>query len=506
MGVFSSSPIQVTPALPQLGETPKGERCALLVIGVCRSWTGPRFAKFLSRYSLKFKKVQKSRGEDYAVLDFDSGEDRLTAYNFLHGCQVSDEVFDVKPYYEYDPPPMPYATQAEIMKFSKIATQTVFQRMYPFKNKSTDERISRKLLDCKNFLKEVYSEPIKVITSPNTFPAHYRIDFNIGYDDNGKVTVGFNTSSRVNTTIIPASTSFNIPEKALQIAKDFQEYVEKNIFPPFDRETKTGKWKKISVRVATTGQIMVTISTIGNLPLSEVEALEDLFEKRADSVYLLKGDSADTSKHSCVVEADINSPQHAICGAQFILDKINELSFTIYPFTIFPYNFFIFSKIIESIKENAKLDENTVIVDLCCGIGTNCLCLSPFVKRTIGIDSQEKNIFNAMKNAEENKIMNSYFVHGSGSTVIDIANNIPSSERVIFLLDTTNVGPHNELTQQISRCHNVSMVIYITNAPETLGYELRRNLKGMNLSLTELYDEDPLTYDVKLLSFLTPID
>ena len=494
MGNIPSSPFEVTPALPPLEDTPKGERCALLILGVCRSWTGPRFAKFLSRYSLKFQKVQKSRGEDYAIMDFANGKDRLTAYNFLHACKLSDETFDVKPYNEYDPPPMPYAKQAEILKFSKLGTQTIIERMYPFLEKSDEERLKRKKKDCADFLSEVYTGEIEVVQSPDDFSAHYRVDLIVGYNNDGVPTVGLNTSSRVNTTVTEIDESFDFPENVVTIAHSFQSFVQRSIFPPYDRELKTGKWASISVRVTSTNKTMITIATIGSLPISEVEKLESEFGEMCDSLYWLKGEPSEICSES---------PHHTIKGGQFIIDEFNGLKFTIYPFTIFPFNLDIFSKMIDTMKSKANLDENTVLVDLCCGNGIVSLSLAPFVKRTIGLDSNEKNISTAMKNAEENKVMNAYFVHGTESTLLDITNNVSSSERIVCIFDTTNIGPHNEIAVQVNKCiKRISQLIYVTAAPETLGYELARTLPGTRLTQAVLFDENPLTYDVKLLGFL----
>ena len=123
----------------------------------------------------------------------------------------------------------------------------------------------------------------------------------------------------------------------------------------------------------------------------------------------------------------------------------------------------------------ASLDENTVLVDLCCGTGVNCLSLSKSVKRCIGIDSSESNIATSQRNAEENQIKNAYFVIGGQSSLGDIANNVTGTERLVGFLDTSQIGPHTEILKNASFCIKLKSLVYVTKSPSTLRYDLFRN-------------------------------
>lgn len=493
MGLSYSSPFQVTPALETLKHPPKGEPCALLVIGVCESWSEARFAKFLQRYNIQFQKVQKIRGQNYAILNFADNNDRITAYSFLHDCKISNNTFQVKPYVEYDPPPVPFATQSEIMKGSSLKTQTVIERKYLFLNKPAAERLERKKTETESFLKEVYTNPFEIVESPIDYSGHSRVDLLAGYDLDGNICVGFNSSSRVNCTITQIDESFKVPEQVINIARIFRDYISKSIFPPYDVDLRTGKWMKLSIRVSSTAGVLITIATNGGLPLDEVDKLKATLSPHANSIYWLKCDDN---------QASYSSPHHTISGAQFITEKVGGLTFPVYPFTVMPTNFYIFDKVIETVKTMASLNENTVLVDLCCGTGVNILNLAKFVKRAIGIDSNDSNVATSTHNAEDNAIKNAYFVLGGQSTLGDIANNVTSAENLVGILDTSQIGPHTEILKNASATHKLRKLIYITKSPSTLRYDIFRNFPDMKIMDVKLFDIDPLTIESQLVALL----
>lgn len=75
-----------------------------------------------------------------------------------------------------------------------------------------------------------------------------------------------------------------------------------------------------------------------------------------------------------------------------------EYKFTVSPFAFFQVNTNVFEKMLRLIEDFTKINENTVVLDICCGTGAIGICLSSKAKKVIGVDIIESAIENAKAN------------------------------------------------------------------------------------------------------------
>lgn len=504
-----------TTSIPPLESPEKDEPLALLVNGVCDAWTQMHFIQFLKRSGISFTKISKVRGQDFAIIEFKTNKDRQFAYNFLSGCELSNQ-FKLRPYHGYDPPPVPYATQAEIFKFSSMNTQPIFNRLFPLALIPLSERLKIKLEWAGKFLCDVlppnyklkivppleYSKKAKLTeenfsidfsfeNSDESTKYHKTIELTVGYDGDGEVAVGFNTSSQTYVTIAPIDVSFGFPDEIVDLAHDFTMFVRKSPFPPFDKNSYTGKWRNLWIRLSSTNEIMVTVVTYGGLPLAEVQRLEKLFKDRVHSFYWAKSEQSNY---------DATTPNRVLFGTPSITERIGEYKFTIHPFNPFPTNLTMFSNMMEKVIKIAELDTSTVLVDVGCGIGPQCIYLSSKVKRVVGFDTNEHLINVAMQNKDQNEIKNTFFIKGTAETGLnDVANNITSDEKIVCILNTSIPTPPVSSIKAIASCNKVKKFVYITDYLYNFAYDAQRLLLDGNeigtnpfkLAELELFDVQP---------------
>lgn len=92
-----------------------------------------------------------------------------------------------------------------------------------------------------------------------------------------------------------------------------------------------------------------------------------------------------------------------LSGKGYYSETLNGLNFNVSPFAFFQVNTPVFEKILDEISSFAKIDQNTVLLDVCCGTGAIGLCLSKNAKKVIGVDIIAAAIENAKKNIELNE-------------------------------------------------------------------------------------------------------
>ena len=488
MGSLLSALVESDPAIPPLQDPADDEPCALLITGVCDSWSQPRFIRFLSRLGLPYKTVIKRRGEDFAVVHFANNDDRRTVYQYLAGCQLADSVFTVKPFVDYDPPPMPFATQEEILTFSKLKRSTIHERLFPLGEMPHEERLRTKKASVAEFTQEVITGDLVFHEMPNDAQQHICVELLVGFDESGNVGVGFNSGSRTNVTIVTVDETFHLPERVVNVAREFAAFVDQSLFPPFDSNSDTGKWKALRMRHTSAGELMMVVVTFGGLPLFELQRLVETFTGKVESLHWVKGDRG---------IFDVRSPNRVIHGANFLEETISGLKFGVQPFSKFPSNLTAYGKMMERVCEMAHVDSNTVFMDVCCGVGTACLLVAAHVKRTVGIDKDEHMVNGAMKNTEMSEIKNAFFACGScEQSLLDVANNVAAGERIVCYMDTMNAGPHVQDMKAIRKCARVGTFLYVTESPYTFSYDCQRIL------LSEKEEGAPFTLEtVELFDF-----
>jgi 23S rRNA (uracil1939-C5)-methyltransferase len=257
-----------------------------------------------------------------------------------------------------------------------------------------------------------------------------------------------------------------------ELTTDFANFVENSLFPPFDYNSDTGKWRNVVLRCTREGRTMMVVTTFGGLPLKEVEGLVDHYQGIVTSLHWVKSDRLSYGP---------GSPNRVLCGSSFITERIGALQFAVLPFSPFPTNITVYQNILEHVAKAIALDQSTVFVDVGCGIGLACLFLSSRAKRCVGIDQDEHFIHGSKKNAEMNETRNAYFVHSDrehdcDQILLDLSNNMSTGERIVCFFDTMNSGPPVKTLKAVRNCEKVDTLVYCSESAYTFSYDCEQLL------------------------------
>jgi 23S rRNA (uracil1939-C5)-methyltransferase len=160
-----------------------------------------------------------------------------------------------------------------------------------------------------------------------------------------------------------------------------------------------------------------------------------------------------------------------IWGDEYIYDTIVDIRFAISEKSFYQVNPEQTTKLYEKALEYAKIEEDDVVIDAYCGIGTISLFLAQKAKKVYGIEVVEEAINDARKNAELNGMTNVEFVVGKAEEVMPKWKQEGMRPDVI-VVDPPRKGCDPEFLQAMIEMEP-RRIVYVSCNPSTLARDLR---------------------------------
>ena len=184
-----------------------------------------------------------------------------------------------------------------------------------------------------------------------------------------------------------------------------------------------------------------------------------------------------------------------IYGENYFVQVINDLYFKVSYDAFFQVNEYICSKLFDIISDN--IDNNSIVLDLYCGVGTLSLVASKKASRVYGIEIVENAILDAIKNAEINKKDNLYFMCGDASKLIDKINDDIDT----LIVDPPRSGLSKKIIDTILN-NKFKKIIYVSCDPQTLIRDLKLLNNDYKIKKVLALDMFSYTYHVETVCIL----
>lgn len=184
-----------------------------------------------------------------------------------------------------------------------------------------------------------------------------------------------------------------------------------------------------------------------------------------------------------------------VFGADHFIEMVGGLLFKETYDSFFQVNRYINGQLFDILKN--LLDENSVVLDMCCGVGTLSLIAASKAKKVYGIEIVENAVRDCMVNARMNKIENVEFMLGDA---------FKNAEKIEDDIDTVILDPPrmglskdgmNYLLKSLPK-----KIIYISCDPITLSRDLELLDGQYALKKTYLLDMFSYTYHVECVCVL----
>ena len=324
-------------------------------------------------------------------------------------------------------------------------------------------------------------------------PYYYRNKAVIPFgEENGKMIAGL-YKSRTHD-IIDMKKCYIIPKITTDIVKFLKNvFVELNI-PAYNELTGTGVIRYVIVRNSHKyPDISVTLTTLTpKLPKKEI-IIKKLIGKFDRIVSIIQNYNPDNTN------IILGKKSRILYGEDFILDEINDVRFKISHRSFYQVNPTQTEELYKKAIEYAEVEEDDVVIDAFCGIGTIGLSVASKVKHVYGVEVVKQAIEDAKTNAQINNISNATFVVGKAE---DVIKNWKSKDIDVLFVDPPRKGVDKTFLETVVMME-IPTIIYISCNVSTLARDLNF-LQANNYEVIEVtpYDMFPQTSHIESVTKL----
>ena len=201
-----------------------------------------------------------------------------------------------------------------------------------------------------------------------------------------------------------------------------------------------------------------------------------------DIMIVFKGEKYDINdiiNHFNITSIYLNDK--LIYGESYIIEKIDNIKYSIYPDSFFQVNKDNMKIMYDKAREYAGYGNN--LLDLYCGTGTIGIYLKDNFKHIDGIEINKDSIKNANINKKLNNINNIKFISGDAS----IAKN---NNYDVIIVDPPRSGLSKKVIDFLNKS-NAKRIVYISCNPKTLkrDIDLLKNYKIIKLEIINMFNK-----------------
>ncbi|XP_061115501.1 tRNA (uracil-5-)-methyltransferase homolog A [Conger conger] len=310
-------------------------------------------------------------------------------------------------------------------------------------------------------------EPIR----PSPVQTEYRnkCEFLVGIGANGEdKTVGFRLGKYKggSCAVVGPSESIHVPPEAKKVVQAFQDYIRTTSYSVYSPETYEGHWKQLTVRTSRTGQVMIMVYF--NPQKLEEEELGRLKSSLKQCFTEGEGKESGVTSLYFVREGQRTSPNvedlpcELVAGESWIHEELLGLKFRISPHSFFQVNTRATEVLYSAVGEWAQLDQDSTVLDVCCGTGTIGISLGKRVKKVIGIELCQEAVEDAKVNAKLNGLTNVEFHCGKAEDIFPSVLNAVVSRNLTAIVDPPRAGLHTKVILAIRRAEHLKRLVYVS--------------------------------------------
>ncbi len=128
----------------------------------------------------------------------------------------------------------------------------------------------------------------------------------------------------------------------------------------------------------------------------------------------------------------------------------------------------MFEKILDTVASWAGLDDETIVLDLCCGTGVIGIALSKHVKKIIGVEMIESAVQDCKANCALNDLPTEgpeakceYFCGKAEELLPEISKKI-AGNKIVAIVDPPRSGLHPAVLKSMRTCIGLDKIVYVS--------------------------------------------
>lgn len=467
--------------------------------------------KFLNKHGINPHKIKLLNKQMFAFVTFKNQEERDKAMKLVHGMQWKNKVLSVRLAKPKADPILKKRKQEEESEAGQPGAKRaagsqeaeegeeeplsiqIANAVTPLWNVPYDEQLKRKDQEVEAILQKLTREignnnkamlpwlfvqkeknnkmccPLEPIR-PSPVQTEYRnkCEFVIGVGADGEdKTVGFRLGKYKGGTcaVVSPSETTHVSSEAKRIVQAFQQFIRTTPYAVYSPETYEGHWRQLTVRTCRTKQTMAMVF-FNPQKLQE----EELIELKANlRHYFTEGEGKESGITSLYFvrmgqrksAGTEDLPCEHVTGTEWIHEELLGLKFRISPHSFFQTNTPAAEVLYSAVGEWAQLDQDSIVLDVCCGTGTIGISLAKRVKKVIGIELCQEAVEDAKANAEANGLTNVEFHCGKAEDVFPTILNAVVSPNITAIVDPPRAGLHSKVILAIRKAEHLKRLVYV---------------------------------------------
>lgn len=254
-------------------------------------------------------------------------------------------------------------------------------------------------------------------------------------------------------------------QRSVDIMRVVREFTRQHGLACYDRRTHEGFLRHLVIREGkATGEVMVALITApGSLP--QAQALVHALVTRVAGVTSILW-AVNPTKSDAVEVTEVQ----VLHGRPFIYERLGGLTFKLGLLTFFQTNTAQAERMVDVVRQYARLTGTEQLVDLYCGVGTFALTLAGRAAQVVGVEAVPGAVEAARENAALNGIANATFAVADAVQLEHVLT--PGQRPDVLVLDPPRAGAGAKVMAQIIRLAP-SRVVYVSCNPATLAPDLR---------------------------------
>uniref|UniRef100_A0A8C1MKM0 tRNA (uracil(54)-C(5))-methyltransferase n=1 Tax=Cyprinus carpio TaxID=7962 RepID=A0A8C1MKM0_CYPCA len=467
--------------------------------------------KFLNKHGVNPHKIKLFSKQMFAFVTFKNQEERDKAMKAVHGMQWKSKVLSVRLAKPKADPILKKRKLEEEVEGGQPGTKRaagsqeveeneeeplniqIANAVTPLWNVPYEEQLKRKEKEVEGVLQKLTREignnnkamlpwlfvqkekfnkmccPLEAIR-PSPVLTEYRnkCEFVIGVGADGEdKTVGFRLGKYKggSCAVVSPSETTHVSSEAKRVVQGFQQFIRANPYAVYSPETYEGHWRQLTVRTSRIKQTMAIV--FFNPQKLQEEEIEEL--KRNLHQYFTEGEGKESGITSLYFvrmgqrtsAGTEDLPCEHVTGEEWIHEELLGLKFRISPHSFFQTNTPAAEVLYSAVGEWAQLDQDSTVLDVCCGTGTIGISLAKRVKKVIGIELCQEAVEDAKANAEANGLTNVEFHCGKAEDVFPTVLNAVVSPNVTAIVDPPRAGLHSKVILAIRRAEHLKRLVYV---------------------------------------------
>ncbi len=274
-----------------------------------------------------------------------------------------------------------------------------------------------------------------------------------------------------------------------------REYAFANGLTFYDLRERTGLLRNLTIRTASTGDIMVIVAFGAdeqNNIKAMLTALKERFPEVTSLMYVVNTKANDT-----ITDLDIN----CFAGDPYITEQMGDIKFRVGPKSFYQTNSEQAHRLYDVAKEFAGLTGSEVVYDLYTGTGTIANYVARSARKVVGIEYVPEAIEDAKVNSQINDIKNTEFFAGDMKDVLTLDFINAHGRPDVMIVDPPRAGMHPDVVETILKAAP-RKVVYVSCNSATQARDLQLMDKQYKVTALRPVDMFPHTHHVESVVLL----